>query len=94
LTRRSGVFRVVLGCRTSTGARCTTTLGIRFDAPNDALAPISLTVHARSGQHRLVYLVASRAERRAIRRIHPLTVTLTATNPFGTRVSRTVTFNR
>jgi uncharacterized repeat protein (TIGR01451 family) len=89
--RRSGLIVVALGCRSFATDTCKTTLTLTFRKPNQDLQRITTKATVKSGARKLVYLIASRAERRQIKRIRRLPVRVTATNPPGPNVVRDAT---
>jgi uncharacterized repeat protein (TIGR01451 family) len=89
--RRSGVIVVALGCKSFDSDRCRTTLTLRFRSPHQDLQSITTRATVKSGERKNVYVIGPRPERRRIKRIQRLPVTVTATNPPGPDVARDAT---
>jgi hypothetical protein len=89
--RRSGVIVVALGCRSFAGDRCRTTVTVTFRSPHQDLQSITTRATVKSGERKIVYVIGPRDERRRIKGIQRLPVTVTATNPPGADVVRDAT---
>jgi uncharacterized repeat protein (TIGR01451 family) len=90
---RSGVIFVPITCTNTVGGFCKTTLTITFRKPHQKLKPIKRRLGIASGQTSVAFISAPLAERKKIRVIRHLRITVTATNPPGPPVKRNSTLS-
>ena len=85
----SGVIFVPLTCEFSPRDVCITDVTVTFNTRRHKLDPLTVrNVHVGSGQTLDLYVAASRAQRRKMRRIGTIPVTVTATNSPEADVSK------
>jgi uncharacterized repeat protein (TIGR01451 family) len=85
----SGVIFVPLTCEYSPADVCIVDVTVTFNTRKYKLAPLTVrNVHVGSGQTVDVYMAASHSQRRTMRRIGTIPVTVTATNPPEADVSK------
>jgi uncharacterized repeat protein (TIGR01451 family) len=78
----SGVVFVPLTCEFSPSDVCITDVTVTFNTRRHKLDPITIrNVHVGSGQSLDLYVAASHKQRRQMRRIGTIPITVTATNP-------------
>jgi hypothetical protein len=85
---RSGVIFVPITCTNDAMGFCTTSVTITFRKPHQKLKPIKRTLRIASGQMSVAFMSASLRQRKKIRVIRHLGITVTATNPPGPPVKR------
>jgi Domain of unknown function DUF11 len=84
----SGAIFVPVGCMNETLGFCRTTVTVRFAKPHQKLKPIVRRLQIASGQTSVAFMAGSLAQRRKIRVVRHLRITVTATNPPGPPVKR------
>jgi hypothetical protein len=89
--RRSGSITVAIGCQGFPARTCPVTVTVSFRAPHDDLAPITARKTIRAGRRSIVFVIASRLERRRIKRINRLPVHVAVTNENGSGATRNAT---
>jgi uncharacterized repeat protein (TIGR01451 family) len=83
----TGAIALVITCTNPAGKVCKTTLKVGFGKHHPELDPIKRDLVLRSGHRTTVLIKAPRAERRLIRKIRRLPLTVTATRPPGKPVT-------
>lgn len=89
----SGAIFVPVGCVNETLGFCRTTVTIRFRKPHQKMKPIVRRLRIASGQTSVAFMSASLAQRRKIRVVRRLKITVTATNPPAPPVKRNSTLS-
>ena len=84
----SGSIFVPVGCTNVMLGVCRTTVTVRFMKPHQKLKPIVRRLVIASGQTSVAFMSGSLAQRRKIRVVRHLKITVTATNPPGPPVKR------
>jgi hypothetical protein len=85
----SGVLFVPLTCEFHPADVCITDVTVTFNTRRHKLDPLTIrNVHIGSGQSLDLYIAASRTQRRKMRRIGTIPITVTATNPAEPDVSK------
>jgi uncharacterized repeat protein (TIGR01451 family) len=90
---RSGVIFVPITCENLVTGFCKTTVTIAFRKPHHKLKPFTRKLRLASGKMSVAFMSASLAERKKIRKIRRLPITVTATNPPGPPVKRKSTLS-